>query len=200
MPGQKPGRPKIGAVVLAAGRSTRMGARHKLLEPVGGRALLSWAVEAALKSDADPVVVVLGHRPDDVSAVLPAEVITVNNPDFAGGLSTSLAVGIGALPEGTSGAAVLLGDMPGVGPELVNRLIAAWLPGKICVPMHGGQRGNPVLWDACFFPEIQTLSGDRGARGLLLGQSHAIIEVPADASVLRDVDTPQDLDRARRGD
>jgi molybdenum cofactor cytidylyltransferase len=141
---------------------------------------------------------VLGHGAEDVSALLPSGVSTVLNADFGGGLSTSLATGIGALPKGLDGAIILLGDMPLVSSELLDRLIGAWSPGTICVPTFESRRGNPVLWDAYFFPEILALSGDRGARGLLAQHSESVMEVRADASVLRDVDTPQDLDETRR--
>ena len=89
------------------------------------------------------LVVVLGHQSETVSAVLPSGVLTVFNGAYAEGLATSLAAGINALPHGLDGAVVLLGDMPGVGPELVDALIGAWQPGMICVPTHRSRRGNP---------------------------------------------------------
>src|SRR5262245_46502411 len=99
----------IAALVLAAGRSTRMGAANKLLADVGGKPMVRHAVEAALASQAHPVLVVTGHQADEVCAALAGlDVAVATNPNFATGLSSSLRVGIRALPKGVAGALVLL--------------------------------------------------------------------------------------------
>jgi molybdenum cofactor cytidylyltransferase len=203
-PGEKetsPGRGPIAALVLAAGQSRRMGGVHKLLEPLGGKPLVRRAAEAALASKADKVVVVTGHRGEDVRAALQGlEVEFVDNPDFAEGLSTSLRAGVAALGATTAGVVVCLGDMPDVGPELIDRLIAAFDPAAgrlIAVSAHEGKRGNPVLFAMRFRDELMAVQGDVGARHLIGAHEEAVVEVEAGKAALVDVDTPDALAAAR---
>jgi molybdenum cofactor cytidylyltransferase len=191
--------PTIGAVVLAAGASTRMGGRHKLLEQVAGRPVIEHVVSCALGCDVDCVTVVVGHRADEVRALLPDGVTVVENPKYAEGLSTSLVAGIRALPDGLDGVVVLLGDMPHVTSSDVLALVGAFRPGSVCVPTVEGRRGNPVLWSRAFFERILELDGDRGARSILESSRENVVEVPLEnRGLLLDVDTPEDLHRARR--
>lgn len=199
----KPAAPRIGAVVLAAGKSSRMGATNKLTAEVEGRAMVLRAVEAAKLSGAAPVIVVTGHEADAVRAALAAhpDVQFVHNPDFAEGLSTSLRTGAAALPAGLDAAFVCLGDMPDISAAHLARLLAAFDPDEgrtICVPTVGGKRGNPVLWGAAYFAELQGLKGDTGAKHLIGEHAEAVCEVPMpDDAALRDIDTPEEL-AARR--
>jgi molybdenum cofactor cytidylyltransferase len=189
--------PRIGAVVLAAGLSSRMGS-HKLLEDVGGKTLVRRAVEAALASAAGPVVVVTGNRGAEVRAALEGlNTQFVDNPDFPKGLSTSLRRGINALPEDCDGAVVLLADMPDVSAALIDKLIAAFDPAEeraICVAARHGRRGNPVLWARRFFTEMAGLEGDVGAKALMVAYDELVCEVEApDDAPLLDIDTPEAL-------
>ncbi len=195
-------RPKLAAIVLAAGRSTRMGS-NKLLAEYGGKPLVRHVVETAIACGAEPVLVVVGHEADAVAIALGGLDITlVRNPDYADGLSTSLRAGIAAMPQGHDGAVVLLGDMPKVSSTLVRRLIAAFegQPGGIAaVPVHDGEWGNPVVLAAALFADVADLEGDAGARKLLRGRADDVIEVPvSDPAVIVDVDTPEALARLRR--
>ena len=162
---------KIAAIVLAAGRSTRMGAANKLLADVGGKPMVRHAVEAALASQARPVLVVTGHQADDVRAALAGlDVAFVANPDFAMGLSSSLKAGIRALPKGvrrSAGAAGRHAADRGGASRCDDRRVRLGAGPAIVVPMHQGQRGNPVLWPAELFAEMLALEGDVGARSLL---------------------------------
>jgi len=199
-----PERTHIAAIVLAAGRSTRMGAANKLLADVGGKPMLRHAVEAALASQARPVLVVTGHQADDVRAALAGlDVGFVANPDFALGLSSSLKAGIRALPKAVAGALVLLGDMPRIEAAHLDAMIAAFASGTgeaIVVPMHGGRRGNPVLWPAALFREMLALEGDVGARRLMVRHASRVHEIDLGTdAVLMDVDTPEVLARLRGG-
>jgi molybdenum cofactor cytidylyltransferase len=189
---------RFAAVVLAAGRSTRMGGPNKLLAQITGRPLARIAAEAALASKATPVVVVTGHQSETITEALrDLPLQFVHNPDFADGLSTSLRTGLAALPDDIDGAVVTLADMPQVDAALIDRLIAAYDADKgalIAVPVIDGKRGNPVLWSRRFFPELMTLSGDVGARHLIAKYSEAVVEVPVTGSgALIDVDTPAAL-------
>ena len=193
--------PRIAAVVLAAGQSRRMGSANKLLAEVDGAAMLQRALGAARASQAASVLVVTGHERERIEAAVDAP--TVHNPDFADGLSTSLAAGIAALPEDIDGAVVLLGDMPFVSAAHIDRLIAAFNPlegRSICVPTFNGKRGNPVLWGRELFAEIGGVSGDVGAKHLIGANGDLLVEVPMpDEGVLLDVDTPASLTEARSG-
>ena len=154
--------------------------------------------DAACASHAEPVIVVTGHAAAEVRTALKGPAIEfANNPDFAKGLSTSLKVGLNAVPEDCDGAIVLLGDMPDVDTALIDRLIAAFDPGEgraICVATRHGRRGNPVLWARRFFPEMLAIEGDVGARNLIGTYGELVCEVDApDDAPLTDIDTPEAL-------
>jgi molybdenum cofactor cytidylyltransferase len=187
------GAPRIAAIVLAAGASRRMGA-NKLLATIDGKPLVRLAAEAAVGSRAAPVIVVTGHQAAEVAAAVAAlPIVTVFNPEHDSGLAGSLAAGVRRLPADCDGAIVLLGDMPRVDAAIVDRLIAAFTPGRIVVPTVHGRRGNPVLWPRAYFAQLQGLAGDVGGRGLIEANAAAVIEVPFAAAVDFDVDTPDAL-------
>jgi molybdenum cofactor cytidylyltransferase len=185
--------PRIAAVILAAGSSRRMGA-NKLLATIGGKPLVRIVADAAIGSRASPVVVVTGNDAGEVMDVLSGLPVTeAFNPNHASGLAGSLAAGLAALPANADGAVVLLADMPGVDATLVDRLIAAFRPGRIVVPTFRGRRGNPVVWSQEFFPQLRNLSGDVGGRFVIEANGPAVIEVGAGDAVASDVDTPEAL-------
>jgi molybdenum cofactor cytidylyltransferase len=188
----------IAAVILAAGRSTRMGGPNKLLAEIGGRPLIRIAAEEALASRAGPVIVVTGHQREKVEAALQGlDVKRVHNPNFADGLSTSVKTGLAAVPEAADGAIVCLGDMPQVRAQLIDKLIGAFDPERgalVVIPTIDGKRGNPVVWSRRFFPELMALEGDVGARNMIARYAEAVAEVPlTDTAALIDVDTPEAL-------
>lgn len=188
----------IGAVVLAAGQSKRMGDRNKLLVDVNGRAMVAGVVQTLVDANVSPIVIVVGHEADTVRAALAAfDVEYAHNPDYARGLSTSIRVGAAAMEGRVDGALFVLSDMPWVTSAHLGALIDAFDPGtgrSICVPTHAGRRGNPILWSARFFLDMQRLTGDVGARPLLASHADQIVEVEVDdRGVHFDVDTPQAL-------
>ena len=193
----------VAALILAAGKSSRMGSANKLLAEVGGRPMVARVAEIALASRARPVVVVTGFEGDLIAAALAGlAVAIVPNPDYNLGLSASLKAGFATL-RGTNvaGALVLLGDMPHLTATTLDRLIAVFEQSRgkaICVPEADGQRGNPLLWPSVLFAEMAGLAGDKGARELLARYPDRINIVAAPASeILADVDTPADLARVR---
>jgi len=199
-------------VVLAAGLSRRMG-RNKLLVPVEGVPMVRRVAEAALAGGLVPVVVVVRGGADDVRQALeglPVTFAETGRPEA--GLSSSLRVGIAALRAhgaansrdtcpAVAAAMVLLGDMPWVESSDVRRLVQAFDPeaGRaICVPVHAGRRGNPVLWASSYFADMMRLRGDVGARSLLQRHAAYVHEVRVDSDgVLRDVDTPEAIAPSR---
>lgn len=193
-----PRAPRIAALVLAAGRSSRMGAANKLLEPVQGRPMLLRVLDAVERSKARPIVVVTGHEAERVSALLGGRNLTVaHNPAYADGLAGSLRTGLRALPDSIDGVVVCLADMPRIEARHIERLIAAFNPVEgraVCVPTHAGRRGNPVLWASRFLEEMQALQGDSGAKRLIDEHEDLVAEVAMDDDgVLVDVDTPPEL-------
>ncbi len=193
---------KVAAVILAAGRSTRMGGPNKLLAELGGKTLVRIVAEQALASKASEVIVVTGHQAGEVEKSLAGlNVKFVRNPDFAEGLASSVKAGISAVPREADAAVILLGDMPLIDAQLIDRLIEAFAPdrgGLIAVPVSDGRRGNPVLWSRRFFSELMTLDGDIGARHLIAKHGEAVAEVPVEGhGAFLDIDTPQALEAAR---
>lgn len=193
---------RIAAVILAAGRSTRMGGPNKLLAEISGRPLVRMAAEEALASRAKPVIVVTGHQREKVEAALAGlNVQLVHNPDFADGLSTSVKAGLSAVPHDVDGAIVCLGDMPQVKAALIDQLAAAFDPAKgalVVVPTIDGKRGNPVIWSRRFFHELMSLEGDVGARHVIGRYPEAVAEVAVtDKAAFVDVDTPDALSKVK---
>jgi molybdenum cofactor cytidylyltransferase len=198
------GNRNVAAVILAAGRSTRMGGPNKLLAELGGKKLVRIVVEQALASKAEGVIVVTGHQADEVQKALEGLKVTfVHNPDFAEGLASSVKAGIAAVPDKADGAVICLGDMPLISADLIDRLVEAFAPDRgqlIVVPVSDNRRGNPVLWSRRFFHELMTLDGDIGARHLIARHSEAVAEVAVEGhGAFLDIDTPQALEAAQRG-
>ena len=185
---------RIAAVVLAAGRSTRMGSTNKLLARFGGKPLLVHAVEAAKASGAAEVIVVTGHEADAVGAALEGSgVRLVHNPSHAQGMSTSLATGIKAVSAGCDGAIILLGDMPHLSAAMVDKMIATARDDVIVMASHGGERGNPVLWPRRDFEALCAIEGDKGARALIGENGDRVVAVELGEAAGFDIDTPDEL-------
>jgi molybdenum cofactor cytidylyltransferase len=190
---------RIAALVLAAGRSRRMAPLNKLLvKDATGKTMIARVVDNVLASRARPVIVVTGHEAEAVRTALPGrEVVFAHNADYAQGLSSSLRVGIDALPPDVDAALVCLGDMPLVTAPMLDRLMAAFDPDEgreIVLPTFRGKQGNPMLWGRRFFAAMRQVTGDVGARHLAGEHGEAVHEVEmADDAVMRDFDTTEAL-------
>lgn len=193
--------PRVAAIILGGGRSTRMGSTNKLTSEFNGKPMIAHVADAALASNADGIILVTGHEKDEVLKALAGRPMSyAHNPDYADGLSSSIKAGIKAATEldpPVDAAVILLGDMPLVTADLINRLIEARDPSDdkfICVPVVGKKQGNPVLWDATFFDDLLNLSGDVGAKSLIAQNSDLVAEVSVDGDApLTDFDTPEAL-------
>jgi molybdenum cofactor cytidylyltransferase len=191
----------IAGIVLAAGRSASMGPDNKLLSPIGGEPMIRCVVVKVLASGARPVIVVTGHEADRVVTALSGlDVTFVTNAAYSAGLSTSLRAGLESVPADADGALICLGDMPGIEVSVIHALLASCTGQKaICVPVHRGQRGNPVLWGRSYFTEMMSLTGDSGAKPLMSRHAAYLVEVDvATDSILQDIDTPADLVRLNK--
>ena len=192
----------VAGVILAAGQASRFragdpSAKSKTVALFEGSPLVRRVVEAALAAGLSPVVVVTGFGADDVAnAVQGLPVRLVHNPDYATGLASSLRAGVAAMEDGCAGAAILLADMPRVTPRLIQTLVGAWRArpeAAAAAPTWDGQRGNPVILGKRLFADVARLTGDVGARPLLMGRNDVIDVAVDDIAVALDVDTPEAL-------
>jgi molybdenum cofactor cytidylyltransferase len=183
----------ITGILLAAGRSTRMG-QPKLLLPWGNIQLVRHVAQIALRSLLDEIIVVTGHQALHVEAVLEDLPLTVvHNAVFFQGQSTSVRAGIAALNNDVQAAMILLADQPLLQPSTIDALIHVYREHQplIVAPRYNGQRGNPVLFDRTLFVELAALQGDQGARPVLqANRQHLHLVDVADEGVLLDLDTP----------
>jgi molybdenum cofactor cytidylyltransferase len=188
---------RTGVVVLAAGKSSRMGA-NKLLLDVAGRTVLDRLLDALTES-VDEVVVVTGNNPEPIRTIAEAHGVRVaHNPDHEKGMTTSFQTGVRAL-EGLDGVFLVLGDQLGLRPELPRRMAAALedVPSALIVsPMHNGKRGHPVLFRWSLRGEILAVEGALKEVVERYAGEHVTVE-GGEWSTL-DFDTPADFERARR--
>ncbi len=183
-------------LVLAAGEGRRLGGPKALLE-VGGATLLDRAVGALHDGGVGEVLVVAGAAP-----IRPPDVEVVENPDWPTGMGSSLRAGLTALAGRPAAAAVLMVvDTPGIGAEVVRRLVVAFHDGaEVAVATYGGERRNPVLLARPHWAEAARLAvGDVGARAFLAARPELVTTVECgDVADPADIDTPEDLARLRR--
>ncbi len=199
--GRKPAarRAVIAGLLLAAGRSSRMGAANKLLAEFDGVPLVRRSADALLSSGLDRVVVVTGHQGERIrSALAGLDVEFVDNPNFATGLSSSIKAGLAALDGEADGALVSLADMPAIDAKALRRMADAFRADSQAVirATHGGVRGNPVLLPRSLFAEAMKLEGDVGARHLIEGGSVPVHDLEIGQAASLDVDTPEAMDMA----
>jgi xanthine dehydrogenase accessory factor len=191
----------ISALVMAAGASSRMGEPKPLIS-LDDRPMLAYVLDSVARSRVAETIVVVGAASDRVRNEVPRNGARwVENPAFAEGMSSSLKAGVAALSPTSDGFFVVLGDEPFVQPSTYDALIAArersgaW----IVLPTYRGVRGNPVLIDRTLAGEVDAITGDRGCRALRLRHPEETVEVPVDdPGVLIDLDTPEDIARARQ--
>jgi len=196
---------KTAGIVLAAGRSERLG-RPKQLVTLGHKPIIRHVCERAVASELDRLIVVVGHRADDVTEAIGNDLCdgerlrTVYNPHFRSGMGRSLQTGLSQVWEWYSSIMILLGDQPLVTSTLINHLLRRFYSsGKdICVPVHKGQRRNPVILGRRFYNDIMRIDGDKGARDIIQDNDDAVeaIEI-SNERYFMDVDTREDYEMLR---
>ena len=188
----------IGAIVLAAERSRRMGAQ-KLLLPLGGQPIIARIVDSVLKSSVGEVCVVVGSDAEAIKSVLAGRKVQfVFNPDPQADMLRSVRCGLRVLPEDCEAVLVVLGDQPGVTSDLIDALIQKFRAGQhaIIVPRCRERRGHPLLFAARFRDEVLTHHESVGLQGLLAAHPQQVGEIEvASAEMLVDMDTPEDYER-----
>jgi molybdenum cofactor cytidylyltransferase len=193
-------RPRVAAVLLAAGTGSRFEGGNKLLADVDGEAVVVRAARALLAAGL-PTVAVLGHEADRVGAALTGvdhggRLALAGNPDYRSGQASSVRAGLRAVRD-VDAAAFALGDMPRVRPDSVRALVRAYRDGAgdALAAAHRSRRGNPVLFDRRHFPALAAVEGDRGGREVLLSGDRSALVETGDPGVVRDVDTVEDVER-----
>ena len=188
----------IYAIILAAGRSLRMGTQ-KLLLPYAGQTVIGHIVDQVLTAGVRSAVVVVARDDLSVRAALISRAVTfAENPDPAGDMLSSVRCGIRALPADTSAAMIVLGDQPSINANLIRSILASAKPGGrgIVVPVYGDKRGHPMLIAARYVDEVLTHHDGVGLRGMLVAHHSDVFELPvSDEGVLVDMDYPEDYKR-----
>ncbi len=193
----------ISAVLLAAGSSRRFGAANKMLALLDGKPLVRHAAELLTSTGFSELIVVTGPDADEVRRVLAGlPVRFVHNEVYLAGMGGSVAAGIRAVSSASAGALVFLGDMPRLDADLLRHLVATFAAGGSdsivfpCLP-DGSQR-NPVLWPRRLFVELGALTGEQGAKSVLMAHTTETVAVPAEPEAFTDIDTVDDLERLQR--
>ena len=193
---------RVAAVILAAGRGSRLtGDLPKPLLPWDeGDTLVGHAARTALASQSlHGVLVVTGYQSDAVAASLADKPLrVVHNPDWAAGQSGSVRAAVEALPPEVNAAVFLLADQPSVATSTIDALVDAHrrsLAPVVAPVYHGGQRGNPVLFDRATFADLATLTGDAGGRSLLDSYGDRVQLVAIDQPQPQGIETWDDLPR-----
>ena len=183
----------ISAIVLAAGQATRFGECKQLVR-LGGKTLLEHALAGVRGAKIDDVVVVLGANAEEILERIAFRETVVINPDFAGGMSTSIQAGLRAAKG--DAALIILGDQPFVASATLDALIDEYrrTKARVIIPTYRGLRGNPVLVDRSLFAEMMNIRGDVGCRAIFGDHADSIVNVPVeDRGVVVDIDTAEDL-------
>ena len=185
------------AILLAAGRSSRMGAFKPLL-PFGDRTVIESCISNLRAAGIEDIVVVLGHRAEDVRSHLKAsDVSFAINPDPDSEMSASIARGVEQVSDNARALIIALVDHPAVPPEVINALIEQWQDGAMLVqPEHEGRGGHPVLIDLSLRHELLNLDPQRGLRALFEAHRGDVRRVPLESPyIARDMDTWEDYRR-----
>jgi molybdenum cofactor cytidylyltransferase len=192
---------RVSAVVLAAGRSVRMGEAKQLLR-VDGRTVLERTLENLRASRVDEALLVLGFSADEIRRELPAALLdglrVVVNQDHASGMASSLRAGLAAVSPESDAALIVLADQPLVRPETMNEIVERYCgsDAEIVVPFYQGSRGNPVLLDRSVFAEAMAMEGDVGCRAIFAQHADGMLRVNVnDPGILADIDSREDYER-----
>ena len=188
----------ISGLILGAGASQRFGPPKQLL-PFRGTTMLGWVIgQTQRASGLDEVVVVLGRAAEEVREKVDfGTARVVENPVFGEGCSSSYRAGIGALDPASAAIMIVLGDLPGVTPEIINRLAEAWREEETPVALcsYQGRKGHPMIFARSMFPQLVDLHGDKAAWKLVDANAAVVQEVQFDFPYLDDINTPADFER-----
>lgn len=188
---------KLAAIVLAAGKSSRMGSNKLLLE-VGGKRVLNHILS---KLSHIPTIVVLGHKPDDLKDLVESHgATTVHNPNYEKGMTTSFQTGLGVLPNDVDAVFMVLSDTFGFKAELLERMVKKLTENEdilIVSPVYDSRRGHPVLFRSKILDEFRQLGNDETLRNIVNRHGSKHLYVESDIWATIDLDTPEDHERVK---
>ena len=184
----------VAGILLAAGESTRMG-QLKALLPWRGTTLLQSQLREMAAAGLSPLVVVLGHRAEELRALLPAGVSVALNARYREGKSTSIVTGVGALPAGAEAAVIVAVDQP-TEADILRQLAA--FEGSIVLPSINQRRGHPTRFDTSVFPELRAITEEReGLREVMTRHEADIRYLSVDNDIVRaNLNSPDDYQAA----
>ncbi len=182
----------VSAIILAAGESTRMGIPKQLL-PIGGTTMLGKVLDVLLGSQAEEIIVVVGHKTEEVVKIIRGKPVKIAfNRYYEQGMSTSIRAGLSLTSDKARGFMFALGDQPFVDVKIIDSLIQAFAcHGKgIVVPVYEGRRGHPVIFSTKYKTELTSLKGDVGAKVIIANHKEDIFEVSVNSrAIIDDIDT-----------
>lgn len=188
----------ITGVLLAAGKSTRMG-QMKQLTFFQEKPLLERSLQPLIDSSLDEIILVLGYQYHEVLNTIKIKdkrLRVVINRQYEKGMSTSIRAAVKSVSDKTEAVIIALGDQPLITGAIIDRLIREFKRNNkgIVAPTYKGRRGNPVMLSRKYFSALAKLTGDEGAKSILKDNPTDIIKVEiGDDSILRDVDYQEDL-------
>ncbi len=186
----------ISAIVLAAGTSSRMGAKNKLLLPFKGSTFIEHVVNELLQSNVNEIIVVLGHEKDKIKQLFTQKkmIFTVNE-NYNSGMTSSIQSGVRAASKSTDGFLVCLSDMPFLTTTDYNKILASSTENKeIILPFYHNQKGNPVYFSKDFKEEILNYKEPEGCKGIIKNNPSFLVKIPFDnAHILKDIDTEEEF-------
>ena len=193
-------KPDVSAILLAAGLSSRMGDRHKLLLPLQGKSVIRHTAENILRSRIAETIAVVGANQEAVTHELAGlNLKVVYNPVFEEGMSTSLQAGLAQVAPASAAVLIVLADQPNLKPRTFNLFLTAFQEGAkgIVASRYGTVTGNPVLFGREYFQDLRALRGDIGAKSIVVqhGDKVQLLDLPEEATF--DIDTPGDFERAK---
>ena len=188
----------ISGLILGAGASTRLGPPKQLL-PFADTTMLGWVVaQAQSAASLDEIVVVLGRAADEIRERVDfGNARVVDNPVFSEGCSSSYRAGIAALNTQSEALMIILGDQPGITPEIINMLAESWRneEAPIALCSYRGRRGHPMIFAQSMFDQLVDLHGDKAAWKLVDANSDSLQEVHVDLDFPDDINTSEDFER-----
>ena len=192
---------RVSAVILAAGTSSRMGQAKQLLA-LGESTMLAQTLAHVQAATLHEIVLVLGASAEAIRRQLPSsqQLKIVVNQAYQQGIASSLRTGLSAVDPNSDAALIILGDQPFIRPQTLNRIVEEYRrsQAQIVIPMHRGQRGNPVLLDRSVFAEVMALEGDVGSRAIFAKHLDQIVNVEVeDEGIVLDLDDPADYERLK---
>lgn len=188
----------ISGLILGAGASQRLGPPKQLL-PFRGTTMLGWVVDQAERATGlDEIVVVLGRAADQVRARVDfGAARVVENPVFTEGCASSYLAGLAALNPDSEAIMIILGDQPGIAPEIIDRLATEWSRGEapIALCSYQGRKGHPMIFARSMFDQLERLHGDKAAWKLVDANAELVQEVHFNLPFPDDINTPADAER-----